>query len=177
MAILCQYLRCLSFRTLRVSLYSRVSMEIHKFLVFFYRKESLHTLVHLCIFLANLKTRRCVLIVFSRYRSPCTFPIRLTGCLEYSRTFRYELVAACETKFNVGFILSSPFSSAGGAEIQKAANKAQMADVKQMETIVPLMTCEIALCVFVEHFKLPVKCLRDLFVSYTSNLLVQTLDF
>ena len=67
-------------------------------------------------------TRRCVLIVFSRYRSPCALPIRMTGALSTHGLFDAvglgtveELVAACVTRFNVGFdfatILSSPFSS------------------------------------------------------------------
>ena len=68
------------------------------------------------------RTRRCVLIVFSRYRSPCALPIRMTGALSTHGLFDAvglgtveELVAACVTRFNVGFdfatILSSPFSS------------------------------------------------------------------
>ena len=69
-----------------------------------------------------------------------------------------ELVAVCETKFIVGFdfatILSStlflhPFRHRFGAAYQAgilgAANWAEMADVKQMKKIIPLITCDITL--------------------------------
>ena len=92
---------------------------------FFSAAASPSTLIQRCIFVPHVRTRFCVLIVFSRCKSPCTLPIRMTACLEYLRTFRRnrtlhsrrtcQLVAACETKFNLGFefarILSSPFSS------------------------------------------------------------------
>ena len=41
------------------------------------------------------------------------------------------------------------FRAAGGAEILRAANSAEIVDVKQMEKIVPLITCGIALCQYV----------------------------
>ena len=41
------------------------------------------------------------------------------------------------------------FWAAGRAEILRAANWPEMADVTQMEKIVPLITCEIALCQYV----------------------------
>ena len=41
------------------------------------------------------------------------------------------------------------FRAAGGAEILRAANSAEMVDVKQKEKIVPLITCGIALCQYV----------------------------
>ena len=54
--------------------------------------KSPRTLVHLCIFLPHLRTRRCILIRFSLslslYKFPCTLPILLTGCPECPRTFR-----------------------------------------------------------------------------------------
>ena len=69
-----------------------------------------------------------------------------------------ELVETGKARFNVGFdfvtILSSLFlflhllrhlfGAAGQAEIQRAAKKAEMADVKQMKKSVPLITCESA---------------------------------
>ena len=98
----------------------QVFVDIQKFLVLFCRNESPRTLVHLCIFLSHFRTRRYVSpIWFSRCGFPCTPPILLTGALSVPRLFDAiglctveELVAACETRFNVGFnfatILASP---------------------------------------------------------------------
>ena len=97
-------------------------MEIQEFPVLLCRYESPRTLVQNCIFLPHLRARSCVLIVFSRYRSPCALPIWMTGCPEYPLTFRRNWTLhsrrtcqASEARFNVGFdfatILPSPFSS------------------------------------------------------------------
>ena len=98
-------------------------MEIRKFLVLFCRYESPRTLGP-SLLLPHLRTRRCVFLIwFSRYKFPCTFPTMLTGCPECPWIVRCnwtfctveELIAACETRFNVGFdfatILSCPYSS------------------------------------------------------------------
>ena len=67
----------------------QVYMEIQKFLVLFCRNESPRTLVHFCIFLPHLRTRRCVFLIwFSRYKFACTLPILLTKCSECPWTFR-----------------------------------------------------------------------------------------
>ena len=130
------YCRCLGFWIRRGSLYSSIfflgnseipgpSLPLH---------ESPRTLVQNFIFLPHLRTQRCVLIGFSRYRSPCVLPIKLTGCPEYLRTFRRNWTRHSRRTYR---------------SLRDAANWAEMADDKQMEKIVPLITCEITLCQFV----------------------------
>ena len=98
---------------------------------------------------------------------PFTLPILLTGCPECPRTFlcnwtlhsrrtcrsmrdqvqrRLWLCHNCLFSFLFLHPFRHRFRAAGRAEILRAANWAEMADVKQMEKIVPLITCEIALC-------------------------------
>ena len=86
------------------------------------------TFVRFCIWKPHLRTRRCVILIWtSSGRFPCTFcAMRFEPCWLGARSFpgRFdaletgtvrELAAVCETKFNVGFdfatIISSPCSS------------------------------------------------------------------
>ena len=116
MAKFCQFLRCLSFLKQRVSSYSSdfhgnagvpgCSLPLR---VSSYSRPKLHLFCH-------LRTRSCVLIVFSRYKSSCTPPIRLTGCPEYPATFRRNWTLQSKNlsqheKPGVATILSSPLSS------------------------------------------------------------------
>ena len=65
-----------------------------------------------------------------------------------------ELATTCETKFSVSINFATIISSPVPCCIPfrnglRAAGKAENADVKHMEKIVPLITCQIALCQFV----------------------------
>ena len=67
-----------------------------------------------------------------------------------------ELVETLTARFiaaGFGFatVLVSPFCSCipGQAEILSTAERAEMADVKQLKKVVPLLTCEIPFCQFV----------------------------
>ena len=55
--------------------------------------------------------------------------------------------------FGFATILLSPFrhlfGAAGQAEILRSAKQVEMADVKQMKKIIPLITCEVSLCQYV----------------------------
>ena len=62
--------------------------KIQVFLVFFCRDKFPCTNVQNCNFLPSLRTRRCILIVYSHVKFPCTWTICSTGCFEYPRAFR-----------------------------------------------------------------------------------------
>ena len=62
--------------------------KIQVFLVFFCRDKFPCTYVQNCNFLPSLRTRRCILIVYSHVKFPCTWTICSTGCFEYPRAFR-----------------------------------------------------------------------------------------
>ena len=137
------------------------------FLVFFCRDECPHTYILNCTVLPSLRTRRCVSIEFSCVRFPCIDQSFRQGALSVSGLFDAsgfctieELVETVKARFIVvgsdfAMILSSPssccilfrhrFSAAGQSEILRATERAEMADVKQLEKIVPLITCEISL--------------------------------
>ena len=97
-----------------------VFMENQKFLVLFCLYESPRTLVQLCIFCRTWELDAAASSAASWLGSLATsFPVLFQSCcqgaLSVPGLFDEELVAACETKFNVGFdfdtILSSPLSS------------------------------------------------------------------
>ena len=101
-AILCHYRRCLSFQTLRVSSCSCPSLHLFA------------TLENSMLRLFDLILSVHVSMYSSKYCCQCALSVR--GLFDAIRLcIVEELVAACETKFNVGFdfatILSSPFSS------------------------------------------------------------------
>ena len=109
----------------------------------FCRYESPRTLVHLWLFLPHLRTRRCVLVGFSRHKFPCTLPILLTRCFECPQTFRCSWTLhsrrTCRSmrdqvrrrfrhchNYRVSFLFLHPFrhgvKAAGRAEILRGAN-------------------------------------------------------
>ena len=160
---------------------------------FLCRYESPRTLVHFCIFLPHLRTRRCVLMVFSRYKSPCTLPIRLTRCPEYPRTLRcnwtlHSRRTCRSTRDQIqrrfwlchnplfSFLFLHPFAIVSGqlVELKFWVQQiwAEVADVKQMEKILPLITCEISLCQYV--CELDVWCRHIWFESLDPDWFCQT---
>ena len=99
-----------------------------------------------------------ILILLSGFTEAVSIP-RILDAIELVAD--EELVGTIEDRFiAAGFdfatILSSPFLflhplrhrffAAGQAEILSAANRAEIADVKQMKKIAPFVTCEITLC-------------------------------
>ena len=139
---------------------------IQEFLVFFCRDEFPRTYIQNCIFMPSLRTRSCVLIECFCVKFPCFWLICLTKCFEYPRTFRRNRILhsrrTCRDSEDhvhrrwlwlchdpvLSFQFLHPsrrrFSAAGQAEILRAPQQAEMADVKQMKKIVPLITCEIS---------------------------------
>ena len=110
-----------------------------------YSRPTLHLL-------PRLTARRCVLlIVFSRYKSPCPLPIKMTRCPEYPQTFRRNWTLHSRRTFRsmrdkvqrrVRFCHNHLFSF---LFLHPFRNLSSAADVKQMEKIVPFITCAFSL--------------------------------
>ena len=147
----------------------QVFMEILKFLVLSCRYESPRTFVPFCIFVPHWRTRRSVISIWV---SRLGFPILLLKNQTFSdwvlwvSTDGWMHLDSAQPKilpqharpgstsvFDFAILLLHPFRyrfrAAGKDEILSAANWAEMADVLQMEKIVPLITCEVAVCQYV----------------------------